>query len=434
MPRPFASPLWRNGAFVRVWSAATISIFGSLITRLALPFVAILVLGAGPFEVAILRSLDVLAATGFGLVAGAWVDRLRRRPVLIWADLGRALLLATVPLAFVLGILTLAQLFLVTLLTAILTTFFDAADNAYLPSIVRRDELVDANSALTASGSAAEFTAFGLSGFLVQVLTAPMAILVDAVSFVASALLLGSIRTGEEPPPPVAERRRILVEIRDGLALVRRDPVLRALALTEMTHGVLWGVFGATYLLFAFEVLELGPAAIGLITAAGGVGSLLGALVVGRATRRWGIGLTAVGGLVLAALGNAFVPLAPAGAPFVAAGFLVAQQLVGDGGDTVYAITEQTVRQATVENRLLGRTASTIQVASGAAQLAATLAAGLLAEVIGLRAVAVMAPLGALAGAAVIWFSPVRSLRIHELEVSAVDALEESVAERPVGG
>jgi MFS family permease len=118
----------------------------------------------------------------------------------------------------------------------------------------------------------------------------------------------------------------------------------------------------------------------------------------------------------------------------VAAGFLVAQQLVGDGGDTVYAITEQTVRQATVENRLLGRTASTIQVASGAAQLAATLAAGLLAEVIGLRAVAVMAPLGALAGAAVIWFSPVRSLRIHELEVSAVDALEGSVAERPVGG
>jgi hypothetical protein len=149
VPRPFASPLWRNGAFVRVWSAATISIFGSLITRLALPFVAILVLGAGPFEVAILRSLDVLAATGFGLVAGAWVDRLRRRPVLIGADLGRALLLATVPLAFVLGILTLAQLFLVTLLTAILTTFFDAADNAYLPSIVRRDEIAEEPGGVT---------------------------------------------------------------------------------------------------------------------------------------------------------------------------------------------------------------------------------------------------------------------------------------------
>ena len=138
MPRAFASPLWRNGAFVRVWAAATISIFGSLITRMALPFVAILVLGAGPFEVAILRSLDVLAALVFGLAAGAWVDRLRRRPVLVWADLGRALLLASVPLAFVFGVLSLAQLLAVTLLTAVLSTFFDAADNAYLPTIVRK--------------------------------------------------------------------------------------------------------------------------------------------------------------------------------------------------------------------------------------------------------------------------------------------------------
>jgi Na+/melibiose symporter-like transporter len=339
-----------------------------------------------------------------------------------------------VPAAFALGVLTLAQLFAVTLLTAVLTTFFDAADNAYLPSIVRKDELVDANSALTASGSAAEFTAFGLSGFLIQVLTAPMAILFDAASFVASAMLLGSIRAVEVAPPPVADRRRIVAEIRDGLTLVRRDPVLRALALSEMTQGMLWGVFGATYLLFAFEVLQLGPAAIGLITAAGGLGSLIGALAVGRATRRWGIGLTAVGGLLLATLGNAFVPLAPAGAPLIAAGFLVTQQLVGDGGVTIYAITEQTVRQATVDNRLLGRTTSTMRFAAGAAQLVATLGAGLLAEVVGLRAVAAIAPLGGLAGALVIWFSPVRSRRIHKLDVTAADALEETAAERPVGG
>ncbi|HET6820561.1 MAG TPA: MFS transporter, partial [Candidatus Limnocylindria bacterium] len=216
--------------------------------------------------------------------------------------------------------------------------------------------------------------------------------------------------------------------------LVRRDPVLRALALSEMTQGMLWGVFGATYLLFAFEVLQLGPAAIGLITAAGGLGSLIGALAVGRATRRWGIGLTAVGGLLLATLGNAFVPLAPAGAPLIAAGFLVAQQLVGDGGVTIYAITEQTVRQATVDNRLLGRTTSTMRFAAGTAQLVATLGAGLLAEVVGLRAVAAIAPLGGLAGALVIWFSPVRSLQIHELDVTAANALEETAAERPVGG
>lgn len=434
MARAFASPLWRNGAFVRVWAAATISIFGSLITRMALPFVAILVLGAGPFEVAILRSLDVMAALVFGLAAGAWVDRLRRRPVLVWADLGRALLLASVPVAFVFGALSLAQLLAVTLLTAVLSTFFDAADNAYLPTIVRKDELVDANSALTASGSAAEFTAFGISGFLIQVFTAPIAILVDSVSFVASAVLLGSIRTVEDPPPPIAERRRILAEIRDGVALVRRDPVLRALAFSEMTQGMLWGVFGATYLLFAFDVLQLGPAAIGLITGAGGLGSLIGALAAGRAARRWGIGMTAVVGLLLAALGNAFVPLAPAGAPVIAAAFLVAQQLVGDGGVTIYAITEQTVRQSTVDNRLLGRVASTMVVASGAAQLVATLGAGALAEVLGLRLVAVLAPIGGLAGAAVIWFSPVRSLQIRELQGDELGAAIDAAGDRPVGG
>ena len=383
MAGAFRSPLWRNGAFVRVWTAATISIFGSLITRMALPFVAILVLHAGPLEVSLLRALDVVAALLFGLVAGAWVDRLRRRPVLIWADLGRALLLASVPIGFVAGFLTLAQVFVVALLSAILTTFFDAADNAYLPTIVPQGELVEANSALAASGSAAEFTAFGISGFLIQVLTAPIAILVDAVSFILSALLLGSIRVREPKPPPAEERRHMAREIREGIAIVGRDPVLRALAIAQMSQGLLWGVFGATYLLFAFQDLSLGPAAIGLIAGAGGFGSLLGALLAGRATRRWGIGPTAIAGMLLAGVGNAFVPLAPAGVPLLAAGFLVAQQLVGDSGVTVYDITEQTVQQATVENRLLGRATSTFRFASGAAQLAATLGAGLLAELIG---------------------------------------------------
>ncbi len=434
MSRRPGSALWRNGAFVRVWTAATISIFGSLITRMALPFVAILVLHAGPLEVALLRSVDVVAALLFGLVAGVWVDRLRRRPVLIWADLGRALLLLSVPVGFVAGFLTLPQLFIVTLLTAILTTFFDAADNAYLPTIVPQGELVEANSALAASGSAAEFTAFGISGFLIQALTAPIAILVDAVSFLVSAVLLGSIRAAESDPPPVAERRHMLREIRDGITIVARDPVLRALAFGQVSQGLLWGVFGATYLLFAFQELSLGPAAIGLIAGAGGFGSLLGALLAGRAARRWGIGPTAIGGMLLAGIGNALVPLAPAGAPLVAAGFLVGQQLVGDSGVTVYDISEQAVRQSTVENRLLGRATSTFQVAAGAAQLAATIGAGVLAELIGLRWVATLAPVGAFVGAAVLWFSPVRRLRIRVLEGAPEAAEPEPVTpERPIG-
>jgi predicted MFS family arabinose efflux permease len=407
---PFASPLWQNQAFVRVWTAATISIFGSLVTRIALPLVAIMVLGSGAFEVALLRGVDLGATLVFGLVAGAWVDRLRRRPVLIWADLGRAVLLGSVPVAFVLGVLTFPQLLIVSGLAAILTTFFDAADTAYLPTIVERERLVDANGALAASGSAAEFMAFGISGFLVQIFTAPIAIAIDAVSYLASATLLGSIRHREPPPPKPEDREPVRTEIRFGLDLVRHDPVLRAFAGAQMALAGLWGVFGATWILFVLDDLGLSPAVLGVVAGVGGASSFIGAVVASRATRRWGVGPVAIGGMLLAAVGNAFIPLAPSGLPFVAVGCLVMQQLVADSAVTVYDITEVSVRQTLVHDRALGRVTSTFHVLAVLAQLAATLGAGLLAEVIGLRATSWLAPLGGLVGAAVLWFSPVRHL------------------------
>jgi len=407
---PFSSPLWQNTAFVRVWGAATISIFGSLVTRIALPLAAILVLGAGAFEVAVLRSLELGAALLVGLVAGAWVDRLRRRPVLIWADLGRAALLASIPGAFAFGILTYWQLLAVSGLAAVLTTFFDAADNAYLPTIVERERLVDANAALAASGSASEFMAFGVSGFLVQLLTAPLAIAVDALSFVGSAVLLGSITREEGPPPPKADREPVLDEIRDGLRLVIHDPVLRAFAGAQMALSALWGIFGATWFLFVLDELALDPWVLGVVAGVGGFSSFIGAIVASRATRRWGIGPVAIWAMVLSAIGNAFIPLAPAGLPLLAVGCLVVQQLVADSAVTVYDITEVSVRQTMVRDRVLGRVASTFQVASGLAQLVATLGAGLLAEEIGLRATAWLAPLGGLLAAGILWVSPVRGL------------------------
>jgi len=407
---PFASTLWRNQAFVRVWSAATISIFGSLVTRIALPLAAILVLGSGAVEVAILRSMELIATLIFGLVAGAWVDRLRRRPVLIWADLGRAALLGSIPVAFALGVLTFWQLLLVSGLAAVLTTFFDSADNAYLPTIVDREQLVEANGTLAASSSAAEFTAFGISGFLVQVLTAPIAIAVDAVSYLVSAILLATIRREEAAPPPREDREPVLSEIRDGLRIVRHDPILRAFVGAQMSLAALWGIFGATWFLFVLEELGLGPAALGVIAGVGGFSSFIGAVVATRATRRFGIGPVAIVAMLLSAVGNAFIPLAPAGLPLIAVGCLVIQQLVADSAVTVYDITEVSVRQTLVRDRALGRVSSTFHVAAVLAQLVATIAAGLLAEAVGLRATSWLAPLGGLVGAAILWFSPVRHL------------------------
>lgn len=435
MRHPFRSALWSNDAFVRVWAAATISTFGSLVTRIALPLVAILSLGAGPIEVAVLRGVDLGAAFIVGLAAGAWVDRLRRRPVLIWSDLGRAVLLASIPVAFVIGVLNFVQLLVVAALSAILTAFFDAADNAYLPTIVERDALVEANSALAASSSVSEFVGFGISGLLVQLLTGPITILIDAVTYVVSAGLLLSVRRHEPPPPPRADRERVLDEIRHGLGLVRHDPVLRAFATASMSMAALWGIFGATWFLFALDTLGLSPALVGIVAGVGGASSFIGAVLASRMTRRWGVGPVAVVALLLAALGNLFIPLAPAGLPVVAVGFLVAQQLVADSAETVYDITVVSVRQALVRDRELGRVSATFSVLAVAAQLVATVGAGLLAEVIGLRAVAFLAPLGGVFGAAVLWWSPVRGLRNLPVrdERGAAEAVADSERVQPPG-
>jgi MFS family permease len=408
---PFASPLWSNHAFIRVWSAASVSIFGSLITRIALPLVAILTLGAGAIEVAVLRSMDVAAALVVGLVAGAWVDRLRRRPVLIWADLGRAVLLGSIPVSFALGTLQLWQLIAVAGAAAVLTTFFDAADNAYLPTIVERERLVEANSALAASGSVAEFAGFGISGFLVQLLTGPITIAINAVTYLVSAVLLFSVRAPEPPPPPRSEREPVLDEIREGLRIVRGSPILRAFVGAQMLMSGLWGVFGATWFLFAIQEVGVTPAAIGVIAGVGGASSFIGAVVATRSTRRWGVGPVAIVAMLLAALGNLFIPLAPVGLPAVAISFFLIQQLVADSAITVYDVTETSVRQSLVADRELGRVTSTFQVGSAAAQLAATIGAGVLAEVIGLRLTSFLAPLGGLLAAAILYWSPVRHLR-----------------------
>jgi predicted MFS family arabinose efflux permease len=435
MRNPFVSPLWQNRAFVRVWSAATVSIFGSLITRIALPLVAILSLGAGPIEVALLRTMDLLATFVVGLFVGAWVDRLRRRPVLIWADVGRAVLLVTIPIAFALGALSLIHLIIVAALVGVLTTFFDAADNAYLPSIVERERLVEANSALAASGSAAEFIGFGISGILVQLITGPLTILVDAVTYVISAVLLIGIREEEAAPPKRADREPVLDEICHGIRLVRRDPVLRAFAVSSMLLAGLWGVFGATFFLFALEELGLSPALVGIVAGVGGASSFIGAVIASRTTTRWGVGPVAIVAMLLAALGNLFIPLAPAGLPFVALACLVAQQLIADSAVTVYDITEVSVRQTLVKDRELGRVAASFAVLATAAQLAATIGAGLLAETIGLRATAFLAPIGGLLAAAVLWWSPVRRLRdlpIHDDRTPA-DVVVEVEHDQPVG-
>ncbi len=407
--RPTGS-IWANRDFVRLWWASSVSLFGSFVTRTALPFAAILVLGAGPLEIAILRALQLIAGLMVGLFAGAWVDRLRRRPIMIAADLGRAVLLGSIPVAGLFGVLSIGQVYLIAFMTAFLTTFFDVADRSYLPTLVESDQLLPANSALTASASIAEFSAFGISGFLIQLFSAPIAIAVDAVSFVLSALLIGTIRRPEPPRPTIADREPVLDEIRAGLHAVAGSPILRAITGATASAHVLWGVFGTSYLLFATEVVGLGPAAIGIIAGLGGIGALVGALIAGRTGRRLGLGRAMLVTMVLFTVGNALIPLAPAGAVALGAAFLIGQQLVGDSGGAAYEILEVSLRQSIVDDRMLGRVNGTIRFSEDLFQLGGTILGGVVAETLGLRAAMAVGVLGGVVAIGFLWFSPIRRL------------------------
>jgi MFS family permease len=402
--------IWRDGAFVRLWTASSISYVGSFITRTALPLAAIYVLGAGPIEISALRSLELVGWLLVGLVAGAWVDRLRRRPVMIAADLGRALLLGSIPIAAIAGVLTLAHLILVAFLAATLSTFFNSASKAYLPTIISRSRLIAANSAMSASASAAEFTGFALSGFLIQILTAPVAIALDALSFVVSALFLRSIQRTEPLRPAVADREPVLREIREGIRVVIRTPILRSLAAAHAANHILWGVFGATYLLFATHEIGLGPAAIGVIAALGGVGSLVGAAITGRLVRRFGVGRTMAVAVVVMSVGDAMIPLAPSGAVVIGAAFLIGQQLIGDSAGTVFEVVERSVTQSIVDGRILGRVNATIEFVTTLLALVGSIAGGIVGEVLGLRAALVVGVLGGATAILFVWLSPVRSM------------------------
>jgi MFS family permease len=404
-----ASPsIWQNRDFVSLFAATAVSQVGSFVTRTALPFTAILILGAGSGEVAVIRAAELVAGLTLGLVAGAWIDRLRRRPVMVWTDLGRAALLASVPVAYLAHSLTLAHLVLVAFATAVLTTFFDMADRAYLPTVVGRDRLVRANAALTASSSAAEFVGFGASGVLISILTAPIAMALDAASFVASALFLRRIRTPEPPPRSPERRESVVREIAEGLRLTLGHPLLRPLALADAAVAGFWGVFGAVYFVFVTEI-GFDATAVGFLAAIGGLSSLAGAFLAEPASRRFGVGRFLLSTMLFVTLGNVCIALTP-DATLVGVALLLAQQLLSDSSLTAFDVVAVSIRQATVDDRALGRVGASFHVLAMAFMLVGTVAGGILGETLGLRAALIVGAGGGVLALAILWFSAVRRM------------------------
>ncbi len=376
--------LWRHTDFLKFLVAQTISLFGSEITYLALPLLAALTLGASPAEMGVLTAAGTLPYLAFGLIAGVWVDRLRRRVLMVAADVGRSLLLISLPLAAWLGLLRIEHLYAVACFAGTLSLLFAAADNAYLPSLVGRGQLVEANSKLALSTTLSEGMGPGLASVLVQALTAPVAIVLDALSFGASAALLSSIRAEKSRSTCPAEVTGVWQEVGAGLRFVIGEPLLRSTTALSALLQLGGGVTDALLVYYITATLGLPPTVIGLFFAVGSISALLASLFGERMTRRLGVGPTVIASVLLMGVGWLGVPLASGPTPMVVA-TMVSGGLLSAFGNTTYNINVASVRQAVTPDRLLGRVGSSnLFVGYGALPIGALLG-GALASQIGVR-------------------------------------------------
>ena len=402
--------LWSHSDFLKLWTGQTISEFGSQVSGLAIPWLAAVGLHATPLEFSVLGLLGFLPFMLFALPAGVWVDRLRRRPILIAGDAARAVLLAYIPIAWAIGILDIWQLMVLQFVIGICTVFFDVAYQSYLPSLVDRNQLVEGNSKLQTTVSAAQISGPGLAGVLIGVLTAPYAVALDAVSFVISTLFMIPIRAPETPPEREAgaPKPKMLPELKEGVAYVVRHPHLKWIAMCTGASNFFGQVAFSIGLLYMARSLHISAFWAGVVFAGFGVGSIVGALVTTRFQKAVGVGNAIWMPAVLFSLGGLAFPLAPKSFPIPV--LLVGTLAFGFGG-MAYNITQVSLRQAITPERIQGRMNATMRwIVWGTIPLGA-LAGGAIATAYSLRAALWVGAIGGLFTFLPVLLSPVRSIR-----------------------
>jgi len=405
--------LWRHRDFLSLWGAETISQFGTQVSLLALPLVAIIVLEESAFKIAALTSVEFLPFLLFTLPAGVWVDRLRRKPILVLGNVGRAVALLSVPVVYWVGGLTIWQLYVVGFAVGVCTVFFDVAYQSYIPALVGREDVVEANSKLEISRAAANIAGPGMAGGLIALLTAPVAVLVDAVSYAVSAVLLFGIRKQEEAPPR-AERRSLRDELGEGLRYVFRNPYQRTMVAMTAISNFFGQVVFSILLVYAVRELELSVGTIGIALAIGNLGTLASALTARRIGDRLGVGRTILLASCLFGPGTMLIAFAPQA--YALPLIVLAMIVIGFGG-ILYNVTAISLIQAITPDRILGRAnASRRFVVWGVVPLGG-FTGGALASTIGLRETMVVGAVGGLLTIVPILFSPLRSVgRMSELE------------------
>ena len=394
-----------NRDFRLLFAAAAVSRLGTSVSYVAVPIVAVTALNATPGQVGLLGTLATVAFLLIGLPAGAWADRVRRRGVLIAADLVRAALFASVPAGYALGTLTITWLYAVVLLAGVGTVFFDVANQSYLPQVVGRPALLAANARLVSMDGINDIAGRGIAGYLLTLVAAPLAVLLDAVSYLASAVLIGRIRHREEPPARTGAT--LWREVREGAGFVLAHPILRAIVVSGALTNVAFALIMTMLPVVFVRDLGVGPGVLGLWLAVGGAGALAGSLLARRLADRFGAGRVVwLTGLTTAPFGFA-IPLMDTGTLWVAAGcWLVV--VTKSGVDNVIKIS---FRQRVTPDRLLGRMNASFRfVLSGALAVGAALA-GILGELAGARAALWVGAVGIALAWVPIAFSPLRTLR-----------------------
>jgi MFS family permease len=408
---PAGRSLLRHPDFLKLWTGETISVFGTQITLLAIPFVAVL-LDVSPFEFGLLTTIEFLPFILLSLPAGVWVDRLRRRPILIVGDLGRAISLISIPIAYSAGALTIWQLYIVGFLNGCLTVFFDVAYQSYLPSLVERDQLVDGNSKLETTRSASQIVGPGVAGILIGFLKAPFAIVIDAISYFVSAMFVLWIRRPEPPIEPHDEvahgpKPSMRSEIAAGLRYVTGHRWLRSIAATTGTSNFFNNVAGSILILFLADERGMAPELLGFAFSIGAVGALLSALVTSPVTKRVGVGRM----LVLTSFGFSIgmLPIAFAPDELLFAAVAVTSFIGGFCG-LAWNINQVSLRQAITPTRMQGKMNATMRfIVWGTIPLGSILG-GVLGSLIGLHNTIWVGAIGGLIAFIPVALSPVREI------------------------
>jgi len=385
-----AGSLWRHADFLRLWAAQAVSAFGSRITRTALPIIAVATLNESAGVISLLMAMQLGPGIFVGLFAGGVIDRSRKRRILIASDLFRAAAVGSLTIAWALGYLNIIHVMLVGAAVGAGTALFSITDNTYLPALIGRKHLAEGNAKLESTEAIAEITGPASAGWLIAILGAPLAVVIDAVSYLWSAIMLGQIRTKERKPENLEKPKHLGEDLRIGLRTVFRHPVVRPILLSHMVWSISGGFFMALYTPYCLRVLGLSTTTFGIIVGLGGVGSLAGAVISRKLVAKLGLGRT----LMLASITSlAFALLIPlAGTPLVGTTFvmtftlLAAHQLFSDGFAVAFVIQAVTLRQTVLPRDVLGRANAAVHVFTSGLLPVAAVIAGVLAELLGMRA------------------------------------------------